>query len=157
MAKSKQKPESKRPAEEYDFAGCLTRMDRMGPYHKPDVIAAIHKTLGDFGQMAQLLGRKRQAVRDYVLGNLDVKDVLDEVNETVLDAVETTCRSMALAGDGPSVRFLLKTLGKDRGYVTRVENTGKGGEPLEAKLTFDWSKLSKDQLRAVRSAIVDES
>jgi len=141
---------------EYDFENCRTREERNGPYHKPDVIAAIHHTMGDFTEMGVLLGRRRRAVRDFILANLDVKDVYDDVNESLLDMVETTCRRMALAGDGPSVRFLLKTQAKDRGYVTRVESTGKDGEPIEAKLTADWSKLTKEQLRAVRSAISDE-
>ncbi len=159
VSRRKRKPrseEASKSEEKYDFDSCPTRLNHEGPYHRPDVIAAICETLGDFRQIGILLGRRRNAVRDFILANLDVKEVYDEVTEGTLDGIETMTRSMALGGDGPSCRFLLKTLGKDRGYVTRVEQTGRGGEPIETVVTADWSKLTKEQLRAVRSAILDE-
>ncbi len=112
------------------FDVCSTRLDRYGPYHKDDVLAAIVFTQGNYSEMARLLGRKRTGVRDYVLGNPDVKEVFDDTREGLLDAVETSVFKSAIDGDGPSQRFILSTLGKDRGFTTRAEHTGKSGGPL---------------------------
>lgn len=139
--------------EEYDFANCRTRRNRNGPYYMPDVVAAILKTNGNFAQMSLLLGRRRQQVRDYVYANIETMDLIQEVRESILDEAEATLQRLALQGDGPSLRFLLQTLGKDRGYTTRVEQTGPGGGPVESRVTIDPSKLSTEELRALRNAI----
>ncbi len=47
-----------------------------------------------------------------------------------------------------AVSLVLKTLGKERGYVERGEITGKGGEPIIARP--DFSKLSLEELRTLR-------
>ena len=141
--------------EAYDFAHCQTRADRSGPYNKFDVTAAILATRGNFTEMALLLGRRRNAVRDYVYANLEVKDVLDEIREIWLDEAESKHNSLAKAEDGPALRFILGTLGKDRGYSSRIEQTGRDGAPIQLQtITLDVSKLSIEQLRAIKDAAI---
>jgi len=137
--------------EEYDFENCDTRKNHYGPYVEADVVAALNATRANYAKMSVLLGRRRTSIRDFVLSHLDVKTIHDEIREKVLDDVETMHDDLALAGDGPSMRFILSTLGKERGYSTRIEQTGKNGGPQEH--TLDASKLSTEQLRAVREAL----
>lgn len=125
-------PEKPKPI--YDFERCRTRLDHNGPYHLEDVIAALRETKGNFSLMSSLLARKRASVRDYVFTNLEAKDVYDEVREGLLDQAEQMHNTLAFSGDGPSLRFILQTLGKERGYTTRQEQTGANGAPLEAKV-----------------------
>ena len=81
---------------EYDFERCVTKLNHNGPFVKEDVVAAIYATNGNFAQMAICLGRRRSSVRNFVLANLDVKDIYDEVHEVFLDTVEQSHASLAL-------------------------------------------------------------
>lgn len=139
----------------YDFEHCPTRLDHYGPYHREDVLAAICVTRGNLTEMSALLGRRRSSVRDHVYANIDVKDVFDEVREQFLDEAEQAHNQLALAGDGPALRFILQTLGKERGYTTRVETTGKDGGAIE-HITLDVGKLTTEELRAVKAAALLE-
>ncbi len=139
---------------EYGFERCMTKLNHNGPFVKEDVVAAIYATNGNFAQMAVCLGRRRSSVRNFILANLDVKDIYDEVHEVFLDTVEQSHASLALGGDGPSLRFILATLGKDRGYTTRIEQTGKDGSPLQhGPITLDVSKMTTEALRELKAAI----
>lgn len=115
---------------DYDFERCATRLDTFGPYDPDDVIAAIYTSHGNYAQMARLLGRRRNKVRDFVLSKPEIKEIFDEVRESLVDDVEASVFSCALAGDGPSQRFVLSTIGKNRGYSTRTETTGAEGGPV---------------------------
>lgn len=114
----------------YDFQNCETRLDRFGPYNKHDVVAAILVSKGTFSQMAVLLGRNRSRVRDYVLARPDVKEIFDDIREGMLDQLEADTFHSAMAGDPTDRRFLLTTVGKNRGYSTRTEATGADNAPL---------------------------
>lgn len=134
--------------EEYDFSVCQTRLDRYGPYDPVDVAAAILMTGGVFSQMASLLGRNRNRVRDYVLSRPEVKRVYDEVRESILDEVECSVIKSALNGDTANQRFILTTLGKDRGYTTRVENTGANGGPVQVIDPSVLEGMSTEEIRS---------
>jgi hypothetical protein len=140
-------------AEDYDFENCPTRLDRYGPYHKPDVAAAIYKTGGVYAHMAYLLGRRRNAIREYVIANPDLMDMVAEVRETAIDLVENNVLQQAVNGDAQQGRFILQTLGKDRGYSSRSETTGKDGGPIDMRhATIDPSKLDDDTIKKLLDA-----
>lgn len=54
----------------------------------------------------------------------------DEVIETTADFVESALLNRIRDGDTPSIIFYCKTKLKHRGYVERIETTGKDGAPL---------------------------
>ena len=129
----------------YDFENCQTRLDRNGPYHLQDVLVALFVSGGQITVAAAMLGRKSIKLRNYLLSNSDARDFRDEMTESVLDAVERSHNYAAITGDGAAQRFILSTLGKNRGYTTRVENTGKDGAPIQTE-NVDLTKLSDEQL-----------
>lgn len=133
----------------YDFEHCYTRMNRDKPYYKDDVVAAILWSASNFGQMAVLLGRNRNRIREYVESHPDMYEIFYDVDDTMMDFIESAGKFQAVMGDGAMIRFYLQTLGKDRGYVTRVENTGKGGSPLNGP---DLSQYSEDDLERIAEA-----
>lgn len=55
------------------------------------------------------------------LDNPAFKDEVDNINEGYIDLAETQLRMAVTRGDMNAVFFLLKTKGKNRGYVERME------------------------------------
>lgn len=128
----------------WNFENCFTRRNRTGPYDPNDVVAALLHARGNLTEAARLVGRRRQAFKHFVDGNPEIYGICVEIRECVLDTVEQNALRMAEEGDPSMVRFVLQTLGKNRGWTTRVENTGKDGGAIE----IDTSD-AKDKLRAL--------
>lgn len=111
--------------EAYDFATSLTRRDPEAPIAELDCAVAILLTEGVPSDMAKLLGRSRSQVVSRIANDAHLTELAEEVTETLLDDVEKLQMAAARAGDLQSQRFILTTLGKKRGYVTRQEQEVK--------------------------------
>lgn len=132
---------------EYDFENCEFRR---GTDNFKDIIAAMLATKGEFNEMSVLLGRNRRFVKKYVDTHHQLLDIWRDIREATLDRIEYTGMDLALKGDGSMIRFYLSTQGKDRGYTTRVENTGKDGEPLYNGIsTNDPNEASKQYQKII--------
>lgn len=139
--------------EEYDFGECWTRNNPNLPYEALDVAAAILSTRGNYSQMGRLLNRSRRSIETYVLNDHRLRDLRIDVRASVLDAIEDGYMDDALAGDSQARRFFLSTLAKDRGYVTRNENTGKDGEPIHLQSKVDFTQVDNASLENLLSAV----
>ena len=64
-----------------------------------------------------------------------VEQVIQECRGELVDLGELALRKAVLAGEPWAVSLVLKTLGKERGYVERQEVTGKEGGPV--RLVWD--------------------
>lgn len=128
----------------FDFKTCWTRNNRDKPFERRDVLLAIIAARGSFIHMSMLLGRRRNSIKDYVYGNPDVLEFYKEHFEGLIDKIEYNHMQAAIDGDGSAQRFVLSTVGKDRGYTTRVEQTGKDGKDLNNPV--DLSKFSDEEL-----------
>lgn len=128
----------------YDFDHCYTRQNREAPYNINDVVMAILRTGGNWGAMSILLGRNRNRIKDYVYSHQDVRDIYEDVLGSNLDLIKRNSMAAAILGDGAMQRFYLATLGKDDGFSTRVESTGRGGGPIATtELPDDPQEASK--------------
>lgn len=116
---------------EYDFADCWTVVHPLEPYNVQDVAAAILQGEGNFTVIAKLLNRGRRSVETFVMRTLELRELQEDVEESFLDEVEGKYKNLARAGDPGAARFFLTTKAKNRGYVTRVESTGKDGAAIE--------------------------
>lgn len=58
----------------------------------------------------------------------NLQSVLDESRESLVDIAETALKRAVVGGEAWAVCFTLKTQGKRRGYVERIEQTGANGE-----------------------------
>lgn len=106
--------------------------------------------------MSELLGRRRNAIRDYILANIEVKDVWDEIRESLVDKVEAVHFTGALhAGDSAGQRFILSTLGKDRGYSTRQELTGSDGAPFAFEVTLKPGPAPRPVEKEIQSRVIE--
>jgi len=138
----------------YDFDRCWTRVHHDAEYNINDVVAAIVFTGGNWGRMSMLLGRNRQRIKDYVYSHKIALDVYNDITEANLDLMQTTGQYAAIQGDGPMIRFFLMTLGKERGFTTRVEQTGANGRPIEtAEIPSDPQEASRVYQRMIGAGV----
>jgi len=72
-----------------------------------------------------------RTVRNYVKRHPRLAEVIEETVELNLDTAESQLMSLIANGNLGAVIFYLKTKGKARGYVERVEATGSGGGPIK--------------------------
>lgn len=77
---------------------------------------AIIKSNGNLSRAADRLGCCRQTLYTRVNQEPELKQVLDGCRERFLDDLEDVFQNKALSGDTVSGLFLLKTIGKKRGY-----------------------------------------
>ena len=109
-------------------------------YTAEQVAQAIKKSRGILTGAAQALGCSRQTVDNYIKKYKTVKDAYAEARETTIDFVETKLLKNIDSGDTTAMIFFLKTIGRNRGYMERVENRN---------YDIDLSKLTNEQLERV--------
>ena len=72
-----------------------------------------------------------RTVRNYIKRHPKLAEVVEETVEVNLDTAESQLMTLIANGNVAAVIFYLKTKGKARGYVERVETTGSGGGPIK--------------------------
>lgn len=117
--------------EAFDFSTCYTKTNPDDAFAELDVAAALIKCYGNLTMASRLLGRSRASLSGFVARNNHFRDLQEEINAVFMDTVEYHHMQLALKGDGGTQRFFLTTKGKDRGFTTRQEHTGKGGAPIQ--------------------------
>ena len=66
-----------------------------------------------------------------------VKQVIDDSRDELVDIAELALRSSVTSQEPWAVALVLKTLGKNRGYVERQEVTGADNGPVLVKVIYD--------------------
>lgn len=102
-------------------------------YTKEEVIAALIKT-GTISGASTLLGADRGTIKRYIDDDPEIENAVLEAKEILIDLAETGLIKNVKKGDQSAINYVLSTLGKERGYVRRVENTGKGGGPIQSEI-----------------------
>lgn len=138
--------------EAYDFENCWSRINEIGTFAEEDVAVALIRTQGNFSASARLMNRSRRSVYTFIMQNVFLRDLREDLRAEFLDAVEDAYMEDALKGVPGARHFFLTTLGKDRGYVQRQETTGKDGEPLYKQSSIDPSSLSDAALDEIMKA-----
>lgn len=105
-------------------------MARVNGHTAEQVIDAIRNNNGLLAAAAQDLGVTRTTVYRYVNNYPTIKKALDEARDTVIDEAEGQLYKAVRRGNITAIMFLLKTVGKARGYVERLEHTGEEGGPI---------------------------
>lgn len=99
-----------------------------------DVEPLIAETKGNVSVIARRLGVSRGTVWNRCLESPRLMQALEDARESMIDNAESVLYKKVLAGeDTTALIFFLKTQGRNRGYVERVEQqvTGKDGGPME--------------------------
>lgn len=95
------------------------------------IIAALEASGGIKTIAASKLGCDRTTLDGYARRYWEVEEALDRISADKLDFAEAKLLKHIEEGNLTAIIFFLKTQGKARGYVERVELTGKDGKPVE--------------------------
>jgi len=100
------------------------------------IITALRETRGLVAVAADRLGCADETVRRHVRTNARVAAALQHEREKLLDVGELSLYRAVQDGEGWAVCFLLKTLGKSRGFVERQELSGPDGGEIRLSLSL---------------------
>lgn len=103
-------------------------------YTAAQVIEAIEQSRGIKSAIAQRLGCHRHTVDNYIARYPTVARAYWEERERIVDTAEVKLLEKLKDGVDWAIKYVLSTLGKDRGYVERQEVAGEGGGPLTIKV-----------------------
>ena len=99
-------------------------------YTHEQVLAAARASAGIISEAADMLGCSRHTVYKYIRKYDFIEEAFSDARERFIDLAESKLRVKVMAGEERSVFFVLKTLGKDRGYTERKEIAGTDDEPV---------------------------
>lgn len=103
--------------------------------------AAIEKALisemGNLAAVARKLKMRRGALLDRINTSPDLTVTLDDRREEVIDTAQSNMFTATMAGDLKASKFILTTIGKERGYQTSLAHTGPDGKgPIKAEVAY---------------------
>lgn len=120
-------------------------MDKNRQYKKA-VLEAMEKTLGIVTQACKMAGVGRSTFYKWLAEDDDFKKQVQEIDNVVLDFVESKLHKQIDGGNPTSTIFYLKTKGRKRGYIETKDITNNGGSftnPFEGLTLDQLEKLSK--------------
>jgi hypothetical protein len=85
------------------------------------IAEALRKAKGRVMTAARSLGVSRQALYNHINVSTELQDIRADYRELLVDKAESALESGLDRGEGWATCFTLKTLGKDRGYVTNEQ------------------------------------
>lgn len=95
------------------------------------VAFALRETGAIVSEASRMLGVSRTALYRFLQNHHESSALRLEIDEELIDLAEAHIVKAIYAGDMKTVLWYLERKGKDRGYVNRQENTGRGGETLQ--------------------------
>lgn len=104
-------------------------------YTKERFLGTLESNLCNVSNACKRHNISRQTFYDWVDRDPEFAIKYKEIREYVGDFVESKLLNKITNNDTTAIIFYCKTKLKDRGYVERVEQTGKDGESIEIALT----------------------
>ena len=105
-------------------------------HKKTLLVDAMIKNFGNVSEACKALNINRSTFYEYYNNDLEFKTQIDDIKNIALDFVESKLIGKIKEGDIVAILFYLKTQGKKRGYVERVENELTIQQPV----VIDWSE-----------------
>src|SRR6185295_2403415 len=105
----------------------------MADKYSPAAMAeALTRSKGLVSIAARSLGCSPETIRQYRQRHPLVERAITDARDELVDTAELSLRKRVMEGEGWAVSLVLKTLGRDRGYVERHEqqHTGADGGPI---------------------------
>jgi hypothetical protein len=99
-------------------------------YTVDEVAAALEKSHGLVSFAARLLGCDRKTIYNYFERYPHLRQIIADAGEALVDKAELAVEKAIDNGEGWAIALVLKTKGKPRGYVERIEQTGADGGPI---------------------------
>jgi hypothetical protein len=115
------------------------------------VIEVMRQCGGIKSAAAQTLHVSRPTLYAFLKEHPEAQQASADIDEELLDIAEAQVVKSIKAAEMQTVRWYLELKGKERGYVRRVEQTGKGGGPVETRQSPDLSGYSEVELAQLLS------
>jgi len=109
---------------------------------------AIKDSYGNVMVISQRIGCMRSTVYSWLNKEPDLQDQLDSEREKLIDLAENKLVENLEKGETSSIHFVLKTLGKNRGYVEKQEIEHSGG--LEERVRNMTPKEREKRLKELK-------
>ena len=90
-------------------------------HKKKALLEALEKSLGVVTTACKKVGVNRSTYYDYYSGDDEFKRAVDDLSNVALDFAESQLHRQISDGNTSATIFYLKTKGKKRGYIERVE------------------------------------
>jgi len=115
-------------------------------FTQQQMIDALHNARGLKGPAAEALSCDRHTVSRYIQRFPAVKEAYDEAIQATIDLAQAKLVDLVEREDWRAIRFLLCTLGKDRGFTERQEIVAVGDDPelLRRQILDDMSRVYGD-------------
>jgi transposase-like protein len=111
-------------------------------YTTDEIIKALRETNGLVSLAARKLGCSSNTIYSRAKKVQSVQQAILDAREGLIDIAELKLREAVLGGEPYAVSLVLKTIGKNRGYVERQEHTGADGQAIQfVNLGEDVTKL----------------
>ena len=103
---------------------------RMRP--ESEVIAQLKKSMGNVSHAARALGMTRTRLCARIAEHPELREIVTDARQTMVDDAENALHASVISKEGWAVTFVLKTIGRDRGYVEKqeVEHSGEIAMPV---------------------------
>lgn len=121
----------------FDFDDCWTKLHPEGSFGELDVAVALIASRGNFGRSARALGRSRRSLETFVLRNLEMRDLYEDIREEFLDEVAHKLGDIALKGHSASCQYILSSLAKDRGFFSLPVPGGVASSETRENMTLE--------------------
>jgi hypothetical protein len=117
-----------------DFPVLAPERKRKGyTYSNEQIIAALKQVNGMIYLAARVLGCTPNVIYRRKRRIKGIQEAVDETRGELIDIAEQKLRAAVLDREPWAVAMVLKTIGKDRGYVERQEVTGASGGPIDIR------------------------
>jgi hypothetical protein len=100
---------------------------------KETFVQAYENNAGNISLACKKANISRSTYYRWLKEDLEFQEKTDEVKEALIDLAETMLLKKIREGSTPELIFFLKTQGKKRGYIERVEHKIEDGIILDFK------------------------
>jgi hypothetical protein len=119
------------------------------------VAAALTSSGGNVSATARRFGVQRASVQDFIAKHPNLQTILADARESLLDEAESSLMKAIKDGEGWAVCFCLKTQGKKRGYVERLEHR-HGGDAEAPPIKNDYREtLTPEDVRSAARLVAE--
>jgi predicted DNA-binding transcriptional regulator AlpA len=108
--------------------------------HKKALLEALESSLGVVTSACKKVGVGRTTFYNYVNSDEEFAKAVQDIENVALDFAESQLHQQIKTGNATSTIFYLKTKGKKRGYVERMEN-------VNTNKNLDLSNLTDEELQ----------
>ena len=87
---------------------------------------ALQQSNGNISHAARVMGISRNAIHRHVNASAELQQILVDARQTMLDEAENALLAAVREKQGWAVCFTLKTIGQERGYIERADQSHSG-------------------------------